>query len=220
MTWLVCPCCPAPKSSPVKAHQGKTSPAKTWHKPSQDSAEVALLPLPTSLQTTRNFCSLKEEKKPKKKINKIKLIFFLFGFVNVLEKYGELISSADWNNRKWQLLTRLCPTWRVRGSEWEIGGASNLLFQLCFQFAPTNKAVKNAKRLSAINKINRENNISLSRAEFNSTQNWVLHDTRLTPPLYPCPSHLPGKLLKVNMIKYISFLGAGNTQKLYSKLDA
>lgn len=181
MTWLVCPCCPAPKSSPAKAGQDQprrgTSQAKTLLK-----SHCSLSPPPTKPLAT--FVVWKRKKKPKKKINKIKLIFFLFGFVNVLEKYGELISSADWNNRKWQLLTRLCPTWRVRGSEWEIGGASNLLFQLCFQFAPTNKAVKNEKRLSAINKINREKNISLSRAEFNSTQNWVLHDT---PPLTTLP---------------------------------
>lgn len=131
MTWLVCPCWSSTQEQPS---QGRARPDKTRHKPSQDSAEVAVPPLPHPLQTTRNFCSLKEEKKPKKKINKIKLIFFLVGFVNVLEEYGELISSADWNNRKWQLLTRLCPTWRVEGGERDrrsIEFIVSIMFSIC-----------------------------------------------------------------------------------------
>lgn len=82
-------------------------------------------------------------------------------------------------------------------------------FNYVFNLRRQTKAVKNAKRLSAINKINRENNISLSRAEFNSTQNWVLH-----APL-PCPGHLAGKLLKVNMIKYILFGGRKYTKIVF-----
>lgn len=96
-------------------------------------------------------------------------------------------------------------------SEREIGGASNLLFQLCFQFAPTNKAVKNAKRLSAINKINRENNISLSRAEFNSTQNWVLHDT---PSPLPMPRPLARQVIESKHDKIYFFFGGRKYTKI------
>lgn len=88
------------------------------------------------------------------------------------------------------------------------------MFQLCFQFAPTNKAVKNAKRLSAINKINRENNISLSRAEFNSTQNWVLHDT--PPPLtaLALPQPLARQVIESKHDKIHFFFGGRKYTKI------
>lgn len=122
-----------------------------------------------------------------------------------------------------QSLTRLCPPSlqsRVRRAREDCERYEKhriYCFNYVFNLRRQTKAVKNAKRLSAINKINRENHISVPLSPYTLLRSLsslsALCDSffcsaelnsrvRIGRCMCSCPAPTPRKLLKVNMIKY------------------